>query len=94
MKAIDWNEGNLNSLGRVFLRRVLENMRHFEGSSVRLGETGTGVQPNYQVTFPNGNVLTFRGSSHDSFEQADAFNDSRISQSFTLKQVQNAYEKA
>jgi hypothetical protein len=90
VSGIEWGEDNLHTLGRVFLRQVLENMRGREESVVRLGETGQGVQPNYQVTFPNGVVRTLRGSSHKAFEQADEFDATRISEPFTLAQVRNA----
>lgn len=94
MSKIEWREDNLHTLGRVFLRRLLENMRNYEESVVRLGETGQGIQPNYQVTFPNGHVNTLRGASHELFEQAEEFDATRISKPFTLAQVRSAYEKA
>jgi hypothetical protein len=94
VSGIEWREDNLHTLGRVFLRQVLGNMRELEKSVVRLGETGQGVQPNYQVTFPNGLVRTLRGSSHKAFDQTEEFNATRISEPFTLAQVRNAYERA
>ncbi len=94
MSGIEWNEGNLHTLGRVFLRHVLEHMRGRDESTVRLGETGTGVQPNYQVTFPNGVTRALRGSSHEAFEQTEVFDDTKISQPFNLAQVRAALERA
>lgn len=93
MSGIEWNENNLHTLGRAFLQHVLDHMRGREASIVRLGETGTGVKPNYQVTFPNNVIRALRGSSHNAFpiEEFDAKN---ISQPFTLAQVRAAYELA
>lgn len=82
------------TLGRVFLRNVIDHMRGRSESIVRLGETGQGVLPNYQVTFPNGVTRTLRGSCHDAFEQADAFNEEHISRPFSLEEIQAAYDKA
>lgn len=63
-------------------------------SIVRFGETGTGIQPNYQVTFENGQTMTRRGSSHERYESADEFNDKKISQHFTYEQIDSAYHRA
>ena len=94
MSGIEWDEKTLPTLGRVFLRHVIGHMRGRAESIVRFGITGQGVMPNYQVTFPNGVVRTLRGSSHDSFEQAEAFNEERISRPFSLTEIQAAYDKA
>lgn len=94
MSGIEWNANTLPTLGRVFLRKVIDHMRGYSESTVRLGETGQGIMPNYQVTFPNGVVRTLRGSSHDAFEQADAFSEERTSRPFSLAEIQAAYERA
>lgn len=94
MSKLEWDEGNLPTLGRVFLRHVIDNMRGREESLVRFGETGQGVQPNYQVTFPNGVTRTIRGSSHEAFEHADEFNSGNVSEAFKLTAIRNAYERA
>lgn len=94
MTNITWTDDNLTELGRTFLRKVLDHMRGREDSQVRFGETGHGVMPNYQVRFPNGVVRTLRGSSHKAFEQADQFDVSKISRSFNLAEVTDAYKRA
>ncbi|MFB2733757.1 hypothetical protein [Shewanella mangrovisoli] len=94
MSGIEWNEDSLPTLGRVFLRHVIGHMRGRSESTVRFGVTGQGIMPNYQVTFPNGVTRTLRGSSHDAFEQADAFDEERISRPFFLAEIQSAYDKA
>jgi hypothetical protein len=49
------------------LRKVMENLRSVEGATVQFGEMGQGIQPNYQVCFPNGNVNPYRGANHQPF---------------------------
>ena len=87
--SIQWNEENLSLLGKKFLSNVISNMR-FEGSVVRFGETGKGTQPNYQITFPNERVWTIRGSSHETYEDAEKFNIEKISDPFSLTVMRTA----
>lgn len=90
--SIQWNKENLPLLGKSFLSNVISNMR-FEESRVRFGETGKGTQPNYQITFPNQRVWTIRGSSHETYEDAEKFNSERISNPFSLAAIRAALEK-
>lgn len=91
MISIRWDMENMSKLGRLFLRNVIDNMRNFEEAKVRFGETGQGIQPNYQVTFPNGIVRTFRGSSHKPFSQAEEFNLDNLSEAFSLEDIKNIF---
>lgn len=90
--SIQWDEENLSLLGKNFLSNVISNMR-FEGSVVRFGETGTGAQPNYQITFPNERIWTIRGSSHETYEDAEKFNTDRISDPFSFAVISAALQK-
>jgi hypothetical protein len=94
MSRLCWDEKRLPKLGRIFLRNVLSNMRGYEDAKVQFGETGTGVKPNYQVTYPNGLIRAINGSSHDPFVRADEFDSTRISSAFSLQQVKHAYEQS
>ena len=94
MSKLMWTEDNLHLLGALFLSRVLDNMRHFDGSTVRLGITGEGVMPNYQVTFPNAVTRTFRGNGHTAYSDVDTFNLERVSPAFELEAVKRAYVRA
>jgi len=91
MSAIEWNEEKIKNLGRTFLREVMRNMRSKE-STVRFGETGQGIAPNYQVTFPNGVVMVRNGISHGSFKQVDEFNLDNLSKIFTYVEIEKAYD--
>jgi len=64
MTKLAWNEENLVSLGRIFLRNVRDKMRGDLTTVVRFGQMGQGIAPNYQITLPNGRILTYRGLSH------------------------------
>ena len=64
-----------------------------EDSQVGFGETGKGISPNYQVTYPNGRTVTRRGSSHEVYEQTDAFDPGKISQPFAYADIQSALER-
>ena len=94
MGKLDWTLDSLPSLGRTFLRHVIDHMRGRDESTVRFGVTGQGISPNYQVKFPNGVIRTIRGSSHDAFEQADEFEAGKISREFSLAEMQQVYERA
>ncbi len=61
---MSWTEEELRELGPDFLNRVLENMRAEEEPSVRFGETGEHIHPNYQIEYSNGEVECFRGDNH------------------------------
>jgi hypothetical protein len=94
MTTICWEESNLSNLGLVFLRHVRENMRGREESIVRFGQTGTGVQPNYEVRYPNGVVRPIRGSTHDGFDGPENFDASNLSREFNLRQIDEAIRRA
>lgn len=84
---------NLSQLGRVYLRNVLKNMRNYEGSKVKLGLLGEMKFPNYQVTLPNGRIITYRGINHAQFGKDD-FEETHLSDSFTFSQIKTAIENA
>ena len=69
-------------------------MRGYEDALVQFGETGEGVYPNYQITFPNGKKWPINGRSHDSFGDADQFDINKISNPFHLHEIQAAYENS
>lgn len=93
MNSFQWNIDTLALLGRIFLRKVMKNLR-FADSTVQFGEMGQGIQPNYQVCFPNGNVNTYRGANHKPFMPLGAFNREHISQPFSSTDLQRAFDAA
>lgn len=87
--GITWGR-SLETLGYEFLESVLSNMD--ATSSVRLGETGTGICPNYQVS-SNGLDFTFKGNSHEKF-QDEPFTSEHISIPFSYAEVTIAMKNA
>lgn len=69
-------------------------MRSIDGTTVQLGETGQGIQPNYQVCFPNGNVNPYRGANHKPFMPRGAFNQDHVSLPFSSADLQRAFDAA
>lgn len=90
MSRFIWNEENLPQLGLIFLRTVLDNMRK-EGATVRLGNTGHGIKPNYQINLPNNRTLSFSGLSHERFNGPDAFEEKNLSEPFSYSTIRTAY---
>ncbi|WP_454844975.1 hypothetical protein [Pseudomonas farris] len=94
MNSFQWNIDTLASLGRIFLRKVMKNLRSIDGATVQFGEMGQGIQPNYQVCFPNGSVNTYRGANHKPFMPRGAFNQEHVSHPFSLADLQRAFDAA
>lgn len=92
--SYSWTEEHLSCLGRIFLRKVLDNMRGYDESTVKFGTTGKGIQPNYQITYPNGIVRTIRGSSHGNYTDTEQFDSTKTSEVFSFAQVSKAYNNS
>ncbi|WP_338545200.1 hypothetical protein V6W80_20070 [Pseudomonas benzopyrenica] len=90
MSKFIWTEENLPQLGLIFLRTVLDNMRR-EGATVRFGNTGQGIKPNYQIRFPNNRSISFSGLSHEKFIGPDLFEEKNLSESFPRNVILRAY---
>lgn len=95
MSKLDLTTENLHEiLSRQYLSKVLASLRGIEGSTVRFGETGTGMHPNYERTFPDRLPHTLRGSTHKPYDGTAEFNKESVSRAFTLQEITEAYEKA
>ncbi len=95
MTNINWNIEKLSTLlGRLFLRKMLANLRGYADATVQIGEMGVGVKPNYQVRFPNGQAVTFRGSTHRRFTQRAEFEPDHLSSPFSESEVREALKIA
>lgn len=92
MSKIEWSDGNLPTLTKLYLMRVRKNMR--TGSSVRFGLMGNGTSPNYEVVLPDGASRAYSGLSHKRYSRADTFDEKNISQLFTEEQIEEAIAKA
>ncbi|MBA1245928.1 hypothetical protein [Pseudomonas japonica] len=95
MAKIIWDVRILaTTLGYVFLQKMAKNMRGAEDATVEVGELGRGVQPNYQVRFPNGVVNLYRGSTHRPFAKPEPFEEQNISRKFSLREIVESIEIA
>lgn len=94
MSGIRWDNDNLPSLGIAFLQKVRDNMRGRPESFVRLGETGTGVIPNYEVCYPSGVTRPIRGSTHEGFDTTEKFAVLNLSKKFFLADIDDAIRKS
>ncbi|SEC73030.1 hypothetical protein SAMN05216205_3107 [Pseudomonas mohnii] len=94
MNTLQWTVDALTLLGKIWLGRVMQNLPPDKGATVQFGTMGQGIQPNYQVCFPNGNVNTYRGANHKPFMPLGAFNREHISQPFSSTDLQRAFDAA
>jgi hypothetical protein len=94
MTTLQWTVDALTLLGKIWLGRVMQNLPPDKGATVQFGTMGQGIQPNYQVCFPNGNVNTYRGANHKPFMPLGAFNREHISQPFSSTDLQRAFDAA
>ena len=92
MSKLVWTEEKLPELGLIFLRTIMDNMRNDERATVRLGTTGQGIKPNYQVTLPGMGPRVFNGLNHEKYVGADKFDHSNLSDPFNYSKIRNAYE--
>ncbi|ENA26540.1 hypothetical protein HMPREF1487_09581 [Pseudomonas sp. HPB0071] len=89
MSKLIWNEKNLPTLGLIYLRTMRDNMRE-ETSTVRLGTTGKGIAPHYEITLASG-VHKRNGLNHCLFKDNDKFDSSNLSEPFSYAQITKAY---
>ena len=90
--AIEWSrEAIFAKLNASFLHAVLINMKGDKNALVRLGTQGTGVQPNYQITFNNGSSIPFNGANHEEDSRVDLFESAHLSQPFILSDIYHCY---
>ncbi|ARB82718.1 MULTISPECIES: hypothetical protein [Yersinia] len=55
---------------------------------IRIGMSGTGVRPNYQVELPDGLVITINGINHESFG-VEEFDRHWVSKPYSIEQLNN-----
>lgn len=55
---------------------------------IRIGMSGTGVRPNYQVELPNGLVIAINGINHEVFG-VEEFDRNWISKPYSIEHLNN-----
>ncbi|MEH6386721.1 MULTISPECIES: hypothetical protein [Pseudomonas] len=92
MSKLVWTKTKLPELGLIFLRTMLEKMRGDEGATVRLGTTGQGIRPNYQITLSGKAPRVFNGLNHEIYTGTERFDDGNLSSFFSFFDIRDAYE--
>ena len=90
MSRFIWTPNRISELGMKFLKSVLDNM-NTEDTKIRFGTTGQGIKPNYQVSYPEKEPITFSGRNHEKFSGSDRFEENNLSESFPYSTIQEAY---
>ena len=55
--------------------------------AVRLGITGKGIQPNYQLIHTDHSVTTINGANHEKYDGADEFKGTNITEPLTRSDI-------
>ncbi|MED5716839.1 hypothetical protein [Enterobacter hormaechei] len=55
---------------------------------IRIGMSGTGVRPNYQVELPNGLVIAINGINHERFG-VEEFDKQWVSKAYSIEKLKN-----
>jgi len=90
--SIEWTSPQMvvSTLGEDFVRLVLNNMP--QDSTVRFGETGEGVFPNYQIERESGERVLWRGNGHGLWpDGVDEFDQGKISRAFSKKELHDVF---
>ncbi|MCU6666104.1 hypothetical protein [Silvania hatchlandensis] len=76
-------DGKISSLPAEFKTQLLGMLDRPDVIAVRLGITGKGIQPNYQLIHVDNSVTTMNGANHKKFERADEFDETNITAPLT-----------
>ena len=55
---------------------------------IRIGMSGNGVRPNYQVELPNGFVMAINGINHEKFG-VEVFGKQWVSKAYSIEELNN-----
>ena len=80
-------DGKISSLPAEFKTRLLGMLDRPDVIAVRLGITGKGIQPNYQLIHVDNSVTTMNGSNHKKFERAEEFDETNITAPLTRNDI-------
>lgn len=86
MSNKNW-DGNVSSLSGEFQTELLGKLSQPDVVAVRLGITGKGIQPNYQLIHTDHSVTTINGANHEKYDGADEFKDTNITEPLTRSDI-------
>lgn len=91
--TVEWKDADavVSALGELYMAKLIGNMPR--GATVRLGLTGTGAAPNYQVEVEGEASRLYNGRGHKAWA-GDAFADDKLSQTFTKEELTAPFVRA
>ncbi|WBV22945.1 hypothetical protein [Pantoea piersonii] len=81
MEVRKWVSGHVEGMA--------EAARFHKAESVRIGMTGEGIRPNYQLIDGNSNEIAINGINHQPFTRVSEFDRGRISKAYKIKDIAN-----
>ncbi|OBT08212.1 hypothetical protein A9267_10865 [Shewanella sp. UCD-FRSSP16_17] len=88
---------DLAKLPMSYLQKVHENMvsgGSKEKTTVRLGLSGCGERPNYELTYGIGEKVAFNSSNHEHYSRSKTFNEENISRPFSYDELKAAFNRS
>lgn len=91
--TVEWKDADavVSALGELYMAKLIGNMPR--GATVRLGLTGTGAAPNYQIDIEGEAPRLFNGRGHKPWG-GEAFSDDKLSQAFTKVELTTPFVRA
>ena len=79
MEVSKWVSGHVEGIAKA--------ARFHKAESVRIGMTGEGIRPNYQLIDDEGNVIAINGINHQPFTRISEFDEGRISKAYRIDEI-------
>lgn len=79
MEVSKWVSGHVEGMA--------EAARFHKAESVRIGMTGEGIRPNYQLIDDKSNEIAINGINHQPFMRVSEFERGRISKAYKIEEI-------
>lgn len=79
MEVSKWVSGHVEGMA--------EAARFHKAELVRIGMTGEGIRPNYQLIADMGNEIAINGINHQPFTRVSEFDEGRISKVYRIEEI-------
>ncbi|AUY24530.1 MAG: hypothetical protein E6X23_02195 [Mixta calida] len=81
MEVRKWVSGHIEG--------IIEAARFHNAETVRIGMTGEGIRPNYQLITDKNSLIAINGINHQPFSRVSEFDEKRISKAYSIEQLIN-----
>lgn len=83
-----WTTQRVKALDPKYKSKVLLNTMdgRTHGATVKFGNMGKGIMPNYQIEYANGQIFTFSGRSHQRLNEP-FLNPDNLSPAISLNEL-------